>query len=97
MQFEHDTEGESKSVDLNPFSVTSSVLADLKPHAVIMHPLPRGPEIHPDVDRDPRARYWRQERYGMWMRVAILVKIFRLEGRVFSLAAEVLPAGPDPA
>ena len=48
----------------------------------IMHPLPRGPEIDPVVDQDPRAMYWRQERNGMWMRVAVLIKIFAAEDRV---------------
>jgi len=47
-----------------------------------MHPLPRGPEIDPAVDDDPRAVYWRQERNGMWMRVAILLKIFQADGLV---------------
>ena len=36
----------------------------------------------PAVDDDPRAVYWRQERNGMWMRVAILLKIFRADGVV---------------
>ena len=54
----------------------------LKPDGILMHPLPRGPEIDPAVDTDPRAMYWRQERNGMWMRVAVLLKIFKLEIRV---------------
>ncbi len=44
-----------------------------------MHPLPRGPEIDPAIDADLRAMYWRQERNGMWMRVALPVKIFEVE------------------
>jgi aspartate carbamoyltransferase catalytic subunit len=47
-----------------------------------MHPLPRGPEIHPDVDADPRAMYWRQERNGMWMRAALISKLFAVEDRL---------------
>ena len=47
-----------------------------------MHPLPRGPEIDPAIDADPRAMYWRQERNGMWMRVALLVKIFEVDGEL---------------
>jgi aspartate carbamoyltransferase catalytic subunit len=97
MQTEWDTAGESKAMDYAQFGINTRNLPLLKPEAIIMHPLPRGPEIDPAVDADPRAMYWRQERNGMWMRVAILVKIFRLESRIFSLAAEVLPAGPDPA
>ena len=97
MQTEWDTAGESRAVDLKPFSVGTHELTFMKRDAFIMHPLPRGPEIDPLVDQDPRAMYWRQERNGMWMRVAILLKIFRLEDRIFSLASEVLPEGPDPA
>jgi aspartate carbamoyltransferase catalytic subunit len=97
MQTEWDTAGESRSMDYAQFSIRRENLQLLKSDAIIMHPLPRGPEIDPAVDTDPRAMYWRQERNGMWMRVAILVKIFRLEDRIFSLAAEILPAGPDPA
>jgi aspartate carbamoyltransferase catalytic subunit len=82
IQAEHDTVGESKKVDLTPFSVTTAELKHLKPDAVIMHPLPRGPEIHPDVDHDARAKYWRQERNGMWMRVALLIKVFGLEAQI---------------
>jgi aspartate carbamoyltransferase catalytic subunit len=97
MQTEWDTAGESRAMDYSQFSLNPANLARLKHDAVIMHPLPRGPEIDPVVDNDPRAMYWRQERNGMWMRAAILLKIFRLEDRIFSLAAEVLPEGPDPA
>ena len=86
MQFEHDTRGESKAVDLTHFSVTPAELEYFKSDAILMHPLPRGPEIHPDVDRDPRAMYWRQERNGMWMRVALLVKVFGLEDKVAAIS-----------
>lgn len=97
MQTEWDTAGESHAMDYAHFGIHRGNLRLLKPEAIIMHPLPRGPEIDPAVDADPRAMYWRQERNGMWMRVAILVKIFQREDRVMSLAAEVLPSGPDPA
>ena len=83
-------------MDYRQFSIHPRNLPLLKPDAIIMHPLPRGPEIHRDVDNDPRAMYWRQERNGMWMRVAILVKIFRLEEQICALG-DALPRGPDPA
>ncbi len=78
MQSEHDVDGESHTVDLEPFTIGTRELALMSPHAVVMHPLPRGPEIHPDVDADPRAMYWRQERNGMWMRVALIATLFGL-------------------
>jgi aspartate carbamoyltransferase catalytic subunit len=79
MQSEWDVAGESRGVDLAPFSLQARDLDLLKRDAVIMHPLPRGQEIDPSVDQDPRAMYWRQERNGMWMRVAVLIKIFGVE------------------
>lgn len=79
MQSEWDTAGETGKVNYADYSITSANVSRLKPTAVIMHPLPRGPEIAPAVDEDPRAVYWRQERNGMWMRVAILLKIFRAD------------------
>jgi aspartate carbamoyltransferase catalytic subunit len=82
MQSEWDSANESRSVDLSRFSVGPRELVRLKRDAVIMHPLPRGAEIDPAVDEDPRAMYWRQERNGMWMRVAVLLRIFRLDGRI---------------
>lgn len=92
MQTEWDSANESLAVDLERFSVGSKELAMLKPEALIMHPLPRGPEIDPAVDADPRAMYWRQERNGMWMRVAVLAKIFRLESRIRDLDPETFSA-----
>lgn len=82
MQSEWDTDGETGRVDYAQYSLTPHNIARLRADAVIMHPLPRGPEIDPAVDDDPRAVYWRQERNGMWMRVAILLKIFRADGLV---------------
>jgi len=82
MQTEWDTAGESRSVDLTRFSIGTPQLARLKRDAIIMHPLPRGSEIDPAVDQDPRAMYWRQERNGMWMRAAVLAKIFGAEDRI---------------
>ncbi|GMU75897.1 MAG: aspartate carbamoyltransferase [Gammaproteobacteria bacterium] len=99
IQTEWDTANESRGMDYAQFSINPGNLQLLKRDAIIMHPLPRGPEIDPAVDADPRAMYWRQERNGMWMRVAILVKIFRLEDRIAELAAALPPepAGPAPA
>ena len=75
MQSEHDIEGESAAVDLTKYSIGADELQRMKSSAVIMHPLPRGPEIHPNVDTDPRAMYWRQERNGMWIRAALIASV----------------------
>jgi aspartate carbamoyltransferase catalytic subunit len=47
-------------------------LAAMKPDAIVMHPLPRVDEIALDVDADRRAAYFRQARYGVYIRMALL-------------------------
>ena len=89
MQSEWDQENESNDVDLNQYTVGKNQLRMMKSDGIIMHPLPRGPEIDPVVDIDPRAMYWRQERNGMWMRVAVLLKIFRLEEAFYELKSKI--------
>jgi len=76
LQSEHDVASESKSFDYQKFSFGVKDLQLLPEQAIIMHPLPRGGELALEVDEDPRAMYWRQERNGMWMRVAALLKVF---------------------
>ncbi|HXA41775.1 MAG TPA: aspartate carbamoyltransferase [Candidatus Solibacter sp.] len=47
-------------------------MALMRPDAVLMHPLPRVGEISPEVDRDPRAAYFRQAQNGLYIRMALL-------------------------
>ena len=96
MQSEWDRAGESRDVDLGRFSMGTNELKMLKPDGIIMHPLPRGPEIDPVVDSDPRAMYWRQERNGMWMRVAVLLKIFQLDESIQRIDPEAAPLKTSP-
>ena len=49
----------------------------MKPDAAILHPLPRVNEIAPAVDGDPRARYFEQVKNGLFLRMALLDKIYR--------------------
>lgn len=90
IQAEYDTSGESDDIDLSRFSITPAQLPKLKADAIIMHPLPRGPELHPDVDADPRAVYWRQERNGMWMRAALLISVLGVEDEFRTLARDYM-------
>lgn len=41
----------------------------------ILHPLPRVNEIAAEVDKDPRAAYFKQVQYGVYMRMSILMKL----------------------
>ena len=54
------------------YCLDTAAMKSAKPHAVVLHPLPRVDEISPDVDKDPRAAYFRQVKNGMYMRMAIL-------------------------
>lgn len=78
IQDEYDTKGESKGIDYSKFYFRHDHLNILKKDAIIMHPLPRRAEIDVMVDADPRAKYWRQERNGMWTRVALIARIFNI-------------------
>ena len=57
-------------------------LAKIQSHCILMHPLPRCYEIEVDVDSDPRAKYWRQERNGMWVRTALMAYLFGVEKQI---------------
>jgi len=44
----------------------------MKPKSIIMHPLPRVDEIAPEVDVSPKAVYFKQAKYGLLARMALL-------------------------
>ena len=46
-----------------------------KSDMIIMHPLPRVNEIAIEVDNDKRAVYFKQAEYGMYVRMALIVKL----------------------
>jgi len=75
IQHEWDRDHESSRIDYTNFAFRREHLEILPEKAIIMHPLPRRDELDAAVDPDPRAKYWRQERNGMWMRVALLATV----------------------
>ncbi|QQY80327.1 aspartate carbamoyltransferase [Keratinibaculum paraultunense] len=46
-----------------------------KEDLAILHPLPRVNEISYEVDEDPRAKYFQQVKYGMYVRMALISKL----------------------
>ena len=46
-----------------------------RPDMIVLHPLPRVNEIAPEVDDDPRSAYFRQVKYGMYARMALIAKL----------------------
>lgn len=67
---------EGKNIDLTQYNIDASVLQLMKYDAIIMHPLPRSVEINPEVDKDPRAAYFRQTKNGLFVRMALLTMLF---------------------
>ncbi|QQT91476.1 aspartate carbamoyltransferase [Peptoniphilus harei] len=54
-------------------------LKNAKEDMIILHPLPRVNEIAPEVDKDPRAVYFEQTKFGMYGRMALIMRL--LEAR----------------
>jgi aspartate carbamoyltransferase catalytic subunit len=48
---------------------------------LVLHPLPRVNEIAVEVDSDPRAAYFKQVQYGVYVRMALIVTLLGLEGK----------------
>lgn len=57
------------------YVVTPASLKRAKSNMIIMHPLPRVDEISREVDYDQRAAYFRQMKYGLYVRMALLTKL----------------------
>lgn len=54
-------------------------LALAKPDMQILHPLPRVNEIEPEVDDDPRAIYFKQAQYGVYVRMALILTLLEVK------------------
>ncbi|MDD5362810.1 MAG: aspartate carbamoyltransferase [Ignavibacteria bacterium] len=85
IQDEYDINGESKDIDYTKFHLNQKHLKLLKKDAIIMHPLPRRQELDVEIDNDPRAKYWRQERNGMWIRAALIAYLFGIEDKILNI------------
>lgn len=57
----------------NQLNLTSEIVGYMKPSTIILHPLPRLAEIPPEIDRDPRAKYFEQAQNGLYVRMALLL------------------------
>lgn len=58
------------------YAVNIDTMDIAKERMIVMHPLPRVDEISRAVDEDPRAAYFRQMEYGMYVRMALLALVF---------------------
>ena len=57
------------------FVVNPGIMQSAKENMIVMHPLPRVTEISMEVDEDPRAAYFRQMEYGLYVRMALLAMV----------------------
>ena len=61
----------------NMYVLTPQLMRNAKKKMIVMHPLPRLEEISTSLDSDPRAAYFRQAEYGMYVRMALLLMILK--------------------
>ncbi len=54
------------------YIINKKIMDALPAGSIVMHPLPRVDEIHPETDADPRAAYFRQAHNGLFIRMALL-------------------------
>ena len=51
-----------------------------KEDMLVLHPLPRVNEISVEVDNDPRAAYFKQAQYGVYVRMALILTLLEITG-----------------
>lgn len=57
------------------YILNSAKMKLAKKNMIVLHPLPRVNEIAYEVDIDPRAAYFKQVKYGMYIRMALIAKL----------------------
>ncbi len=63
----------------NFYILTKEKMLLAKPDMIVLHPLPRVNEISVEVDDDPRAAYFKQAQYGVYVRMALIMTLLNLE------------------
>ena len=61
------------------YILDSKKMKNAKDDMIVMHPLPRVNEISEEVDNDERAVYFKQAKYGMFVRMALIIKLLGIE------------------
>lgn len=69
---------EGFKLDTISYNVTEKHMAKAKSNMVLMHPLPRTEELPTSLDSDPRSAYFRQMKYGLYIRMALLDMILNI-------------------
>lgn len=63
----------------NVYCLDRAKMLKAKNDLIVLHPLPRVDEITIEVDDDPRALYFKQAKYGMYVRMALILTILKNE------------------
>jgi aspartate carbamoyltransferase catalytic subunit len=61
------------------YVLTPELLARLPGKPIVMHPLPRVSEIPVSLDSHPQSRYFQQAQNGMYVRMALLIRVLGLQ------------------
>lgn len=61
------------------YRLTPKKMQKAKPDLCVLHPLPRVDEIEVAVDDDPRALYFKQAQYGMYIRMALILTMLEMK------------------
>lgn len=61
------------------FILDTTKMALAKDDMLVLHPLPRVNEISTEIDNDPRAVYFKQAEYGVYSRMALIMKLLEVE------------------
>ncbi len=70
---------EEDYVRMKDFYILDAKKMELAPKDMyVLHPLPRVNEISVDVDSDPRAAYFRQMQYGVYIRMALILTLLEI-------------------
>lgn len=71
---------EEDYVRLKDFYILNPAKMELaKKEMLVLHPLPRVNEISVEIDDDPRAAYFRQAKYGVYVRMALILTLLGIE------------------
>mgnify|MGYP000441258928 FL=1 len=70
---------EEDYVRMKDFYILDKAKMKLAPEDMyVLHPLPRVNEISTEVDNDPRAAYFRQVQYGVYVRMALILTLLEI-------------------
>ena len=71
---------EDDYVRMKDFYILDAKKMELAPKdMLVLHPLPRVNEISVEVDKDPRAAYFKQVQYGVYVRMALILTLLEIE------------------